>query len=109
LVLYCFASSPAAVHLFLSLRDALPICLGELVIVFEGQRSGGALFALRRAKRNHRKAERIWRPSDGAELRTNDRKRVPCVETWSRDRKRTRLSSSHVKSSDGVYCFKQKT
>src|SRR5690606_41869895 len=84
------ASGTATTKIYtLSLHDALPICR-------------------RRVPRSRRGAARPGRPAArGRAGRAGPPCRWGCAE-WRRDRKSTRLNSSHVKISYAVFCLKKK-
>src|SRR5688500_19933573 len=91
----CHDPSPSNTY-NLSLHDALPICLGELR---EGaleilHRERGALHE-HAAVRSHRDEERLVG-------------RVEGLDVAARDRKSTRLNSSHLVISYAVFCLKKK-
>src|SRR5690606_41893362 len=86
----------------LSLHDALPICATALRD--EGQPDAGAGVPRRRSRR--RTGRGLGRRTAGRARQRNGPGARPAVR---RDRKSTRLNSSHVKSSYAVFCLKEKT
>src|SRR5437773_8596999 len=84
----------------LSLHDALPI---SIRVSFAGRRTGGGTAELDRLQ--ERRRDREAAPPGGGEpqlLRARERRRV------ERDRKSTRLNSSHITISYAVFCLKKK-
>src|SRR5690606_41394409 len=104
-----FSVSGSSVIFSLSLHDALPICFGDLVeLDLEREaRLHAAVPALRAACRLVRvharriEAVRAERVRGGEQLA----RVVRGDQAERRDRKSTRLNSSHVKISYAVFCF----
>src|SRR5437773_6143428 len=85
--------APPPTHIYtLSLHDALPISRGA---------------ARRHARCDPRRPDRLRRDGDGAGVLRRARR---CVRPGgrSRDRKSTRLNSSHITISYAVFCLKKK-
>src|SRR5690606_40090220 len=98
-------TAPASAEIYtLSLHDALPICRLEVV----GQRRQGVGLVPGRVAGLHQVARRRIdghrRIEDDARLLLGLQIGVPL----RRDRKSTRLNSSHVKISYAVFCLKKK-
>src|SRR5690606_40158827 len=83
----------------LSLHDALPICTGRLAAWVRPTRSRTSSTRLERRPRADAKKVTTWWPLRFSEKATAS----------GRDRKSTRLNSSHVKISYAVFCLKKKT
>src|SRR3989442_10895707 len=90
---FFFFNDTATTEIYtLSLHDALPISHGE--------RRAAAVLRLRRARRAHRAGRRHAGALGGGDL-------AP-LRARDRDRKSTRLNSSHVRISYAVFCLKKK-
>src|SRR5690606_42145596 len=103
----CFhATAPTGTSL-LSLHDALPICHRAVTVRGRGdlQHARERRFQ-RSAARRSRGRRRSGRA--GAALSVVDRRGGGRRERACRDRKSTRLNSSHVKISYAVFCLKKK-
>src|SRR5690606_41353232 len=102
-VLYCVRSPPTPGTYHLSLHDALPICLD--VAAADGDRVADR----RRVAVVGDRQVRIAGGGDAGFLLRAAADRGPARGGGDRDRKSTRLNSSHVKSSYAGFCLKNKT
>src|SRR5690606_40270263 len=105
---YCLfvLTTPAPTELYtLSLHDALPI-YGQKI----GTSSLWPGFQMCHNAPAYRKyyIDRVTRISPNISLFTQDNINMPSFQGWGKDRKSTRLNSSHVKISYAVFCLKKK-
>src|SRR5207302_8266297 len=99
--------APTALYI-LSLHDALPICGSAHISHQVAQRHIGLVAD----RGNHRDGKRGHRPRDALVVEGPEilaRPTAPADDLWTfKDRKSTRLNSSHVKISYAVFCLKKK-
>src|SRR5207247_9937855 len=104
-VVFVLTASSLAVIFLLSLHDALPICDGRLPRHVHG---GSGQSRRRVCHRDRRQS----RPRGGALQGDEERRRggqLRPLQRGDRDRKSTRLNSSHEWISYAVFCLKKKT
>src|SRR2546427_11384497 len=97
LFFFFFFNDTATTEIYtLSLHDALPISRPCKKSRHRGRWR-------RAARREHQRILRAWPSSDPATIRHQS-----FDENWRRDRKSTRLNSSHSQISYAVFCLKKK-
>src|SRR5688572_31632365 len=99
-VLFFFNDTATTEIYTLSLHDALPICSART----PAERMARTITSLAKTWRQWLPAllqqDRVWCPSSSTS--------VPQRHLWGRDRKSTRLNSSHSQISYAVFCLKKK-